>query len=175
MFAQPPHSEASAKTTLPQDNAGNPLGTRIHLSAIIAGASYATGAVLALLTSASMARDLTDAGTGAYVQLFTFIGFILAIAVIQRQMGIALSANRTTTPDALCTVGAFKYSRNPIYLAFIGPLAALGYFSPVAAGVAIVLYLLAMTWIVIRSEERALQSKFGTAFEDYCRRTPRWI
>jgi protein-S-isoprenylcysteine O-methyltransferase Ste14 len=175
MFAQPPRSEASAESMLSQDDAGNPLGTRIHLSALIAGASYATGAAIALMTSPAMAHELADGGTGAYVQLFTFVGFILAIAVMQRQMGIALSANRTTTPDALCTTGAFKYSRNPIYLAFIGPLAALGYFSPIAAGIAIVLYVLAMTRFVIRGEERALTAKFGTAFKSYCRQTPRWI
>ncbi len=175
MFAQPPRSEASAEPMLPQDDAGNPLGTRVHLSALIAGASYATGAVLALLTSPTMAGEITDGGTGAYVQLFTFIGFILAIAVIQRQMGIALSANRTKTPDALCTSGAFKYSRNPIYLAFIGPLAALGYFSPIAAAIAIIIYVSATTWFVIGSEERALDAKFGAAFESYRRHTPRWI
>jgi protein-S-isoprenylcysteine O-methyltransferase Ste14 len=55
------------------------------------------------------------------------------------------------------------------------PLAALGYFSPLAAAISIVAYVLAMTWLVIRGEERGLQKIFGSAFEAYCNRTPRWI
>jgi protein-S-isoprenylcysteine O-methyltransferase Ste14 len=97
------------------------------------------------------------------------------VAVIQRQMGISLRASQTLTPGQLCTSGAFKYSRNPIYLAFVLPLAALSYFSPLSAAFAIALYVLAMTRYVIRDEERALRLKFGAAFDAYSSRTPRWI
>jgi protein-S-isoprenylcysteine O-methyltransferase Ste14 len=95
--------------------------------------------------------------------------------MIQRHMGLSVRANRTEMPDALCTTGPFRYSRNPIYLAFIGPLAALGYYSPLAAAASIVAYVLSTTRFVIRDEEQSLRAKFGASFESYRSRTPRWI
>ncbi len=171
-------SEVTAEGTTAdaEDRAQRP--PRIHLSAIIAFACYFAGVVAAALAVAgdpSRLDELLDGGPGDYVLLAALIGFFVIIAVFQRQMGIALSASQTLTPGQLCTSGAFKYSRNPIYLAFILPLAALGYFSLLAAAMSIALYILTMNRFVIRDEERALRLKFGSAFDAYSRRTPRWI
>jgi protein-S-isoprenylcysteine O-methyltransferase Ste14 len=147
----------------------------IHLSAVVACVCFVAGTMLAVLAAPALLPELLDGGTGAYVLLVGLAGFFVIVAVIQRHMGISLRASQTETPDQLCTSGPFKYSRNPIYLAFILPLAALAYFSPLSAAVAIGLYVLTMTQFVIRDEERTLRSKFGAAYEDYSRRTPRWI
>ena len=148
---------------------------RIHLSAIIAFACYAVGAAICVLASPATLADLLAGGTGPYVQLFAMAAFIVVVAALQRHMGISLRASQTKTPGELCTTGPFKYTRNPIYLAFIIPLAARGYFSVRAAAISIALYVLAITTFVLRNEERVLRSKFGAAFETYCSRTPRWI
>jgi protein-S-isoprenylcysteine O-methyltransferase Ste14 len=131
--------------------------------------------VLAAHFDKGWAEDVVRGGTGAYLQLMAFAAFIIAVAIIQHHMGIPLSASRTETPPKLCTSGPFRYSRNPIYLAFIVPLAALAYFSPLAAAVSITAYVGAMTRLVICAEERALRLRFGNSFEAYANCTPRWI
>jgi protein-S-isoprenylcysteine O-methyltransferase Ste14 len=173
MFAQSCRHEAAEPPT--EFQAENRQPSRIHLSAVIAAACYLASAVLAFLLAPSMRRDVLTGGPGIYVQVCALIGFIVLVALIQRHMGISVRANRTEMPEALCTTGPFRYSRNPIYLAFIGPLAALSYYSPIAAATAIVAYVLSTTRFVIRDEEHALQAKFGDAFESYRSRTPRWI
>ena len=81
-------------------------------------------------------------------------------------------------PTQLVVVGPYHHVRNPIYLAGV----------PLRLGT----YLLHSTWRrgdavaavvlmaffqlrVVRSEEPALRRRFGVAYEEYCRRVPRWI
>ena len=134
------------------------LSPQIHLSAIIAFACYAVGAAICVLASPATLADLLAGGTGPYVQLFAMAAFIVVVAALQRHMGISLRASQTKTPGELCTTGPFKYTRNPIYLAFIIPLAALGYFSVWAAAISIGLYVLAITTFVLRNEERDFEA-----------------
>ena len=135
MFALPDEAEASGKRAT--GSSGRPGGRsfRIHLSAVIACACYVIGAALCVFTSPATLADLLSGGPGGYVQLFALGVFFVLVAAIQRHMGISLRDGKTKTPDALCTTGPFKYTRNPIYLAFTVPLAALGYFSLLAAAV----------------------------------------
>ena len=175
VFALSGQTEASGKCESAPSSGRSRHSPRIHLSAIIAFACYAVGAALCVFASPATISDLLAGGTGTYVQLFAMAAFIFVVAALQRHMGISLRASQTKTPGELCTTGPFKYTRNPIYLAFIIPLAALGYFSVWAAAISIGLYVLAITTFVLRNEERVLRSKFGMTFEIYCSRTPRWI
>ena len=90
-------------------------------------------------------------------------------------MGVGIATRETMTPPRLCTTGVFRVTRNPIYLAFTLPLAALGALSVAAATLTLALYLTLITRLVIRGEERALAKTFGAEFESYARRTPRWL
>jgi protein-S-isoprenylcysteine O-methyltransferase Ste14 len=171
-------SEVTAEGTPARAEDVGERAARIHLSAIVAFSCYFVGLVATACAAAgdpAKLDELLDGGPGDYVLLLALVGFFVVIAIIQRHMGISLRASQTLTPGQLCTSGVFKYSRNPIYLAFILPLAALSYFSPLSAALAIGLYVLTMTQFVIRGEERTLRSKFGAAYEAYSRRTPRWI
>ena len=143
----------------------------VHRSAVIAGACYASGVALDPVLISSIRQDLS----GDAVMLISIIVFIGVVAGIQRYMGVALSARTTSTPVRLCTTGPFKYSRNPIYLSFVIPLAALSVFSITAASTSVAVYIFAMTRFVIRHEEQILRASFGMLFEDYVCRTPRWI
>ncbi|RUM88328.1 MAG: hypothetical protein DSZ24_03940 [Thermodesulfatator sp.] len=76
--------------------------------------------------------------------------------------------------DRLVTQGPFRYLRHPTYLAhalfFWGAFFFSGY--PTVALVALVDLIL--TWLVIvPREERELEERFGEAWRDYTRRTPR--
>ena len=77
---------------------------------------------------------------------------------------------------ALVRSGVFRVSRNPMYLsmalALVGWASRLGRPWLLLGPVGYVLYL---TRFQIRPEERSLAEKFGPAYEDYRRRTRRWL
>jgi protein-S-isoprenylcysteine O-methyltransferase Ste14 len=80
------------------------------------------------------------------------------------------------TPSYLLTSGPYRYSCNPIYLAelviWLGWIAFYGSF--VLAGTFAAVALLVGPIIVPR-EERGLEAKFGDAYREFRRRTPRWL
>lgn len=78
--------------------------------------------------------------------------------------------------SAVMESGPFAYTRNPIYLAMTGLLAAhaigrggLAPWLPVAGFAAV------MDRVQIPAEEQALQQKFGEAYAGYADRVPRWL
>lgn len=78
--------------------------------------------------------------------------------------------------DDLVTGGLFAHARNPLYvgniLILFGLLIMFG--NPVACALAAPLGVFFYASIVA-SEEVYLRGRFGAAFDDYCRRVPRWI
>jgi protein-S-isoprenylcysteine O-methyltransferase Ste14 len=79
-------------------------------------------------------------------------------------------------PRRLVAWGPYRYARNPMYIGGALLLLGLGLYqrSP-----SIVLFVPAW-WLlfhlfVVLYEEAALHDKFGTDYDEYCRRTPRWI
>ena len=84
-----------------------------------------------------------------------------------------------TTPDAassLVSTGIYRLTRNPMYLGFSLLLTGWAiYLSNALAFAGPVLFVLYINRFQIAPEERALAAKFGPAFDDYRRRTRRWI
>jgi protein-S-isoprenylcysteine O-methyltransferase Ste14 len=83
-----------------------------------------------------------------------------------------------SAPTQLVVVGPYRYVRNPIYLAGVPLL--LGTYLLYSAwrrvdAVAAVVVLAFFHLLVVHSDEPALRRRFGLAYEDYCRRVPRWI
>jgi len=79
-------------------------------------------------------------------------------------------------PRKLVITGLYKYTRNPIYLAYF--LLFLGYF--LAFGTVLLLgYFLSCTiffyFYVVYHEEPVLKKRFGQEYEDYLRKVPRWF
>ncbi|MGP9820504.1 methyltransferase family protein [Salinarimonas sp. NSM] len=146
-----------------------------HRSAVVAGVSWAATFVIALALAPRLAADLAAPSPRLLVLAGTGALFIGLVAYLQREMGLALRAASFGEPCRLVTSGSFAVSRNPIYLAFLIPLAGFALWSPLAAGAGMALYLAAMTVLVVRPEERALAEAFGAEFEIWARRTPRWI
>lgn len=74
--------------------------------------------------------------------------------------------------------GPFRYTRNPIYLAGITLLLGVGLlYSPwrVLDLLIPLLLLVYFHFAVVLVEEPALRRRFGPAYEEYCRRVPRWL
>ncbi|MFV0474653.1 MAG: methyltransferase family protein [Pikeienuella sp.] len=79
-------------------------------------------------------------------------------------------------PRALVTDGPFRFSRNPMYLGFLLVLTGAAFFVNLwCALLAPLVFLLASAFWYIPFEERALRGRFGRSYDDYARRTRRWI
>lgn len=118
--------------------------------------------------------ELRAGGPGLMLLAGSIAAFFVLVLLIQRHMRLSLLASTYGEPQQLVTSGPFRLSRNPIYVAFLVPLAALAYYSTVAAMAATGFYMLVMTYFVIAREEATLEQSFGQAYLDYKARTPRW-
>jgi len=95
---------------------------------------------------------------------------------------VGLFAFRRTTlnpagqPAKLITSGAYRWSRNPIYvgltLIYVGAALVLG---QVWTLLLLAPPWTAMNWVVIPFEEARLRVAFGQPYVDYCRQVRRWI
>ncbi len=79
-------------------------------------------------------------------------------------------------PQRLVVRGAFRFVRNPGYLAALAAIVGQGL---LFASVPVLTYALGMAvafhLFVVLHEEPELRRKFGAAYEDYCRAVSRWI
>lgn len=155
-----------------------PISGGLRLAAVdasswISWGCYAAGLILA--AGPAMKHEFDGAGAGAYVLAGSIAVFFVLAAAIQRHMRLSLLAHTFGVPAQLVTGGVFRYSRNPIYVAFLIPVATLGYFSIAAALVSAILYVLSMTVFVIRHEESVLERKFGAEYTAYKASVPRWL
>ncbi len=79
-------------------------------------------------------------------------------------------------PDALVTTGVFARSRNPIYLGDTCLLTGLILFWKAWPSLVLVpLFMWLVTDRFIRPEEARLRAAFGARFDQWARRTRRWI
>jgi protein-S-isoprenylcysteine O-methyltransferase Ste14 len=79
-------------------------------------------------------------------------------------------------PQRLVRGGAFRFVRNPAYLAAVTAMIgqALWFGSIGVLAYAIVMALVYHV-LVVGYEEPTLRGKFGAAYEEYCRKVPRWL
>ena len=79
-------------------------------------------------------------------------------------------------PKELVVTGSYRYVRNPIYVGvvsiFLGHFLWFGYW---ALLIYTVFAFIGVYLFVVLYEEPTLRSKFGTAYEDYLKRVPRWL
>jgi protein-S-isoprenylcysteine O-methyltransferase Ste14 len=156
-----------------QNSTGRAATFRIDASAWVSGLSYSTGFVFA--GPAKINAAVSSDWTVVPVLALAFAAFLASVLAIQRHMRLSVLASTFGAPKRLVTSGVFQYSRNPIYVAFFGPLASLAIISIPAVIAATATYVLAMNAIVIRKEERDLSAAFGQDFADYLASTPRWL
>jgi protein-S-isoprenylcysteine O-methyltransferase Ste14 len=79
-------------------------------------------------------------------------------------------------PKELVAVGPYRFVRNPMYAAGLVTLLGWIVWSPsLPLIVAPFLFFTAAHLFVTGYEEPTLKKKFGAAYEEYCRRVPRWI
>jgi protein-S-isoprenylcysteine O-methyltransferase Ste14 len=136
-----------------------------------------TGALMWLIARTTFVLDVS-------IWPRVVVASLLVIAALIGPFAIAAFRRAETTIDplhierasTLVTEGAFSYTRNPMYLAMA--LLLLAWTSILAAPWALlgpIAFMLYITRFQIRPEERAMQAKFGAAYEEYRRKVRRWV
>jgi protein-S-isoprenylcysteine O-methyltransferase Ste14 len=108
-------------------------------------------------------------GTGwFYVGLAIYIlGFIISTA--------ALFSVAATKPGDPFTTGMYRYSRHPLALGTLLPLIGAGIASASWLFLLLSAILMVLSYFLAITEESATAQKFGDAYHEYMKRTPRWI
>ncbi|WP_119394417.1 methyltransferase family protein [Salinibius halmophilus] len=123
---------------------------------------------------------------------FTYqVKLLLWLAVLLVQAGILLAvwaiisffqAHTTVSPHhpentrILVRGGAYRISRNPMYLALTMVLTGIAcYVANLLGFIVIGVFVGYLTWFQIRPEERVLAQKFAASYAEYCNQVRRWV
>lgn len=106
--------------------------------------------------------------TSVYVIISSLLQLVLNKTTIN-----ALRANKA---HVLITNGCYRFSRNPVYLGFVGVQLSISLMLNCIPGILATLLLMSlMTRLHIRYEEVAMQRIFGPEWVAYQKKTRRWI
>jgi protein-S-isoprenylcysteine O-methyltransferase Ste14 len=94
----------------------------------------------------------------------------------------ALFRRKSTTlkphgaPSALVVDGPYRFSRNPIYVAHVALVIAIGFLTRASGVVLLAPFLVvALDLLSAAPEEKWLAAKFGAEFDAFAARTRRWL
>ena len=105
---------------------------------------------------------------------------VIALALVIISLFQFLDAKTPVEPwqptTTIIQQGVFRYSRNPIYLAFCITAAGCGFlFNSWWLVLSVLPIIVLLQQLVIRREEAYLEEKFGDVYRDYKRQVRRWI
>ena len=115
------------------------------------------------------------------------VGVALVLASVGLVFGLAgmvsfwrakttINPTRPTATSSLVTSGAFRFTRNPMYLSLLLYLFAwAAYLSNLLALLFVPVYVLYINEFQIKPEERVLSSLFGPEYAAYKERVRRWL
>lgn len=117
-----------------------------------------------------------------YVSIFCIGLFITLIGQFVRLLTIGLvyiirgGKNKRIYAEGLVTDGLFSHSRNPMYVGNVLMIIGMSVLSNSVFAVFIMIPLFIFIYqAIILAEENFLRNKFGSDFDAYCRRVPRWF
>jgi protein-S-isoprenylcysteine O-methyltransferase Ste14 len=115
-------------------------------------------------------------------ELIPWIGVMLCLEGLLLLLWSLISFGRsfrvgidTNQSDKLITIGAFGFSRNPIYVSFASIL--IGQFC-IFPNVILLLYVVVATWLFHRQilrEEEFMKGHYGEEYREYCRHIRRYL
>lgn len=130
------------------------------------------------LQLASRDKPLANFGLLAYL---AFPFWILGVLIIVQCCADIIRRGRGTPafvdpPKELVVAGLYRYVRNPIYVgAMLFQVGFILWFGSALAIVYALLFFLGFNVLILIVEEPILRNQFGAAYEEYCRRVPRWV
>jgi protein-S-isoprenylcysteine O-methyltransferase Ste14 len=103
-------------------------------------------------------------------------GTALGLSSIARFRRVGTGVVPFTPATALVLDGAYRWTRNPMYVALVAVAAGLAIKLPALTALAVP----PLLWLVldrrfVRREEVFLRERFGADFDAYCARVPRWL
>jgi protein-S-isoprenylcysteine O-methyltransferase Ste14 len=135
--------------------------------------SIALGLVLHLLWPVRVVPTSVSTPLGAMVTLLAVALFVSAVRTF-RAAGTPIPGNRPTT--TIVRSGPYRFSRNPIYLAF--SLLQLGlsfWVNSIALLITLIPAVALMSFVVIPREERYLEARFPSEYLPYEASVRRWL
>jgi protein-S-isoprenylcysteine O-methyltransferase Ste14 len=135
--------------------------------------SIAIGLVLHLIWPARLVPPSLSTPVGASVTLLSIALFIASVRAL-RAAGTPIPGNRPTT--TIVRTGPYRFSRNPIYLAF--SLLQLGlsiWVNSLALLIALIPPVALISLVVIPREERYLEDRFPSEYLAYKASVRRWL
>ena len=135
--------------------------------------SIALGLVLHLLWPARLVPLSVSTPAGAIVTVLAIALFVSAVRTL-RAAGTPIPGNRPTT--TIVRTGPYRFSRNPIYLAF--SLVQLGlslWVNSLALLITLIPAVALMWFVVIPREERYLEARFPSEYLPYRASVRRWL
>ena len=143
------------------------------VAAAVAGCMYAAAVllpapVLALPPGVRVGMALALAAVGAGFDVAGLWAFRKARTTVN-----PLTPHRSV---AVVSTGVYRFTRNPMYLGLL--LTLLGVAAWLAHPLALLCaaaFVVALTHLQIKPEERILKALFGALYEDYVRRVRRWL
>ncbi len=122
-------------------------------------------------------REIVDLRGIALGVLLLAIGFASAFwaAGLFRREGTEINPTSEANKK-LVVSGPFRYTRNPMYLGLVLASAGVAFLAgSLPMFVVPVLVFATANWVHIPFEEAKMRRQFGAAFDDYTRRTRRWL
>jgi len=153
-----------------------PVWTYVLLGLPVAG--YVAG--VWILRKALVGRDL---GTNVFTMVLAAIVLVAAAllkrSVVAQLRFAALSGipelSKEKYPGKLLTGGIYGRIRNPRYIEVQLWTLAYVLFADYLGAYIVVVLCLPLMFVVVCLEERELRQRFGAAYEEYCRRVPRFV
>ncbi|MGC4035157.1 MAG: isoprenylcysteine carboxylmethyltransferase family protein [Chitinophagaceae bacterium] len=110
-------------------------------------------------------------------ELLLITGLVIMVSCI---MNFAIKGKGTLSPadptKELVVTGLYKYSRNPMYIGVSLILIAEAlFFQSIYLWLYAALIIIAFNLFIIFFEEPRLRRDFGVSYEEYCKKTRRWI
>jgi protein-S-isoprenylcysteine O-methyltransferase Ste14 len=136
----------------------------------------ALGAGLAQHALARRRKPSATSAVAAGLLGATSFGLAALAASGFRRRGTTLHPEEPEKASVLVTDGPNRFTRNPMYVGLTGVLLAHAVLRRSAPALVPVVALVgALDRVQIRAEEAALRSRFGSEYDDYCSRVPRWL
>lgn len=136
------------------------------------------GAAMWTVTMHLPGLTLRHAAVDAFAAVLALVGLVanglpkLAFSRVRTTVNPLRPSNATS----LVTHGLHRVSRNPMYIGQVLVLAAWAlHLGHAIAALCVPLQIAWLTRFQILPEERALDAKFGAAWQAYCTRVPRWL
>ena len=103
-----------------------------------------------------------------------YVGLLIFALGLAMQVMVTISVANTPL-DKPATQGPYRISRHPIYFGSFLILFGMGIASASWVVLLCALLWIAFFYIVVPAEERFCLEKYGDAYREYIKRTPRWI